>query len=150
MPLPSHAAWCSLLALALFAGCDHVADGACVSDASSVCYTYRAFDLEGDRLAEGYLRLEMGAETEEGTRAVVGTWRIDRVGEGRLGPQVGAGTLAGVMRGGDLVVSLNPELLDGGVELAGTEVGEAVSGVWVWARQADSDVEGLFEARQQD
>jgi hypothetical protein len=105
-------------------------------------YTYRAYTSSGALAVQGTLTLARSDST-----TIVGTWTLEGVlSIDRVGPQIGTGTVAGVMTGSTLSLDLNPGWRDNNVILHGTIDGEKIVGTWSWVTFAGPTTNGAFEA----
>ncbi len=79
-------------------------------------YSYRAYTSAGVLAVVGTCTLARTDSTSIG-----GAWSLEGVSSiDRIGPQVGAGTLAGQLKGSKLSVNLNPGWADNNVILTGS------------------------------
>lgn len=107
-------------------------------------YTYRADDASGRAAAEGRLSL-----VSDAAGGITGSWRIARVGEFReIGPQLGAGLLAGALEGDSAWINLNPGWADNNVLLVGRLTADQFEGRWQWIGFAGVQAGGDFDARR--
>jgi hypothetical protein len=105
-------------------------------------YTYRAYTSAGALAVAGSIIL-----TRTDSTTVAGSWTLNGVSStDRVGPQIGAGTLAGRIEGSRLSVNLNPGWADNNVILAGSIEGEKIVGTWSWITFAGPTASGSFEA----
>jgi hypothetical protein len=105
-------------------------------------YTYRAYTSAGVLAVSGSITL---ARTDSTT--VAGSWVLNGISStDRVGPQIGAGTLAGRIEGSKLSINLNPGWADNNVILAGSVEGEKIAGTWSWVTFAGPASSGTFEA----
>ena len=109
---------------------------AAVSDPTSVdalmrvseqAYRYSAFDSLGNEVVRGMLFIAI-----DDLHRVSGRWRLCQTDpEARMiGPQVGSGTLEGMIHGKQIWVNLNPGNADNNVMLSGTYYGAVIEGMW--------------------
>lgn len=106
---------------------------------------YEATTTVGLPLVEGELRLRYPTDS-----TVAGTWAF-RVSPGadpaiEVGPQVGAGTVAGSRVGNTLYLDLNPGWADNNVFLTGEAAAGALRGRWTWSAFTGPRASGRFTA----
>jgi len=137
MEVPMRRALALLAVLALTLPLWHCGENpAAVSDPTSVdalmrvseqAYRYSAFDSLGKEVVRGMLFIAI-----DDLHRVSGRWRLCQTDpEARMiGPQVGSGTLEGMIRGKQIWVNLNPGNADNNVMLSGTYYGAVIEGMW--------------------
>lgn len=141
----AHAAALVVLGAVLAVGCDGGIDAGCPEGAA--CYLYEGLDDGGVPVVRGTVVVQVAPTADaDGVRAVSGTWRFDRLTSTDVGPQVGAGLLAGAARGDRLAVLLTPDAPSRSVELAGVVRGDRWEGLWTWAPDDAPPRSGTFEA----
>ena len=92
-------------------------------------FQYKAYDTSGTLIVTGWFTL-VNADSIHRT----GEWHFALVNNYRApGPQVGDGTLKGIITGGLLEVNLNPSFVDNNVFLTGTLNGNNYNGTWTWS-----------------
>lgn len=106
---------------------------------------YEATTTVGLPLLEGELRLRYPTDS-----TVAGTWSIRRLPNAdpsiEVGPQVGAGTVAGFRDGHTLYLDLNPGWADDNVMLVGEAAAGALRGRWTWSAFTGPRASGRFTA----
>ena len=107
---------------------------------------YLAFNGGVTPLLEGSLSLEVGEDS-----LITGSWAIDWVAGAdttvTVGPQVGAGVLAGqLLADGSVVLNLNVDYADHNVFLYGRRTGDRISGTWEYSGFAGPMAWGRFAA----
>ena len=145
-----------VLLLATLVGCVGDGDVLVPPDATPEgAMVYAAFDDDGDPVVAGWILLEVASAPEPGSPASVrGVWDLHTVGfAGRVGPQVGSGTLEGYLRGSELYVDFDPGSAVGTVIAEGILVGSGDplggirwSGRWHWNTLEGIERSGSFEA----
>ncbi len=90
-------------------------------------YIYTGYDSSGNVITTGYLIINI-----QDSSHVTGQWKIDTIGhpQSYIGPQVGNGSLSGGFNQGKLLLGINPQYVDAGVELIGTFTGNTYTGRW--------------------
>lgn len=143
-PVHSIAAVMIVLCLA-FPACEDQGESTVISPlpgAVPTAYSYRAYTSAGLLAVVGTLTLAKTDSTK-----IAGTWATEGVSSiDRVGPQLGAGTLAGVLTGSTLSVDLNPGWRDNNVILVGSVEGGKIAGTWSWVTFAGPTSNGTFEA----
>lgn len=105
-------------------------------------YSYRAYSSQGPLVVVGTLTL---AKTDGSLLS--GTWAFEAVSLGdKVGPQLGAGKLAGSIQGTTISINLNPGWADNNVILTGTFGQDRITGTWTWVTFAGPTAQGRFEA----
>ncbi|HCA80187.1 MAG TPA: hypothetical protein DEP53_10675 [Bacteroidetes bacterium] len=105
-------------------------------------YAYRAYTSAGVLAVVGTLTMARSDST-----TIAGTWASEGVSStDSVGPQLGAGTLAGELTGARLSLNLNPGWADNNVILIGSIEGEKIVGTWTWVTFAGPRTHGTFEA----
>jgi len=106
-------------------------------------YAYRALDSSGTELVRGVLFVTM----EDSTR-LSGFWNLEATGngQGRIGPQVGSGTLEGFLEGAEIQINLNPDYADNNVFLLGTMSASGFDGTWQFVGFPGVLASGTFRA----
>lgn len=103
----------ALAAALLLAACFNDPD-----DRATRRFMYTGRDSTGSAVVTGTLTLlfwNMDFPTE-----ILGSWKFDRVGDGEVGPQAGAGDLHGTVDAeGNFQINLNPAIADQNVFLTG-------------------------------
>ena len=116
-------------------------------DAGELQYVARATD--DTPILEGRITLRFHSDS-----LVSGTWSIGWVPGAdttqEVGPQVGAGQLAGSRIGRDsFAIDLNPGFADNNVILTAVRSADGVTGTWYWATFAGSRGGGRFTAKRE-
>lgn len=111
-------------------------------DRTPSTYQYRAYTAEGTLAVVGTITLQ-----KTDSEVLAGTWALEGVADiNRVGPQLGAGKLAGRLEGPSISVDLNPGWADNNVILAGTVGTDKISGTWTWVTFVGPTSSGSFEA----
>lgn len=118
-------------ALLLAGGCDSGAVADPCSDGDAPCYFYEADSDIASPAVQGYLVVRLLEPDSDGVQLATGTWQLERMGEGEVGPQVGSGLLIGAVRGERVSLTLNPDT-EAAVELVGVFGTQGFSGQWEW------------------
>ena len=94
---------------------------------SGQVYRYSAFDSFGNEVVRGVLVVVI-----DDAHRVSGRWDLRQTDPEAImiGPQVGSGTLEGMINGKKIWLNLNPENADNNVILSGTYCGRGVWGIW--------------------
>lgn len=118
---------------------------------------YTGYDENGVAVVEGWVKPDIAIIAVDPAFPfnLTGTWKLRRVGgSGEIGPQVGEGTLGGVLQDGRLFVSFNPTraddnvVSDGAFEVVGGPASEMRwEGSWTWSTLAGPRRSGTFRAR---
>lgn len=104
-------------------------------------YQYVGSSRDGVPIVRGQLSLFLA----DGN--VRGTWQLhSALSEGRIGPQIGRGSLVGTYSNGALHVNLNPNFLDNNVLLTGRFDRNRYAGRWEWVGFPGVLNGGTFEA----
>lgn len=105
-------------------------------------YDYRGYTSGGTLAVSGTLTI-----AAKDSNGIVGTWALEGVGSvDRIGPQIGAGTLQGVLTDSKISIDLNPGWRDNNVILLGSVGEDKISGTWSWVTIAGPTSTGTFEA----
>lgn len=112
-------------------------------------YAYAASDSSGNALLVGQLDLTFHIDS-----TITGSWSIDWAQEAdqdtAVGPQIGEGTLTGVLVADRVVLDLNPNIADDNVYLSGAFVLESVTdgfaGQWHHSTLTGPVAAGFFTA----
>lgn len=117
---------------------------------------YTGYDESGVAVVEGWVALDIAIIAADPSipSNVTGTWNLRRVGAGGpIGPQVGGGSLEGLLQDGRLLVNFNPTAADDNVVANGelTVIGGPASGVrwegaWTWISLMGPRRSGTFRA----
>lgn len=147
-----------VLLMAALAGCHDPSDLTRPPEripAGAMAYT--GFDEHGVSLVRGWVKLDVLIITSDPgiPSNVTGTWKLRRVCPyGEIGPQVGEGSLEGLLQNDRLVANLNPGKVDDHVVLDGPleVIGDPPSGThwegrWTWNAPSGPKRSGTFRAR---
>ena len=94
---------------------------------TETAYQYVGYTHDGVAVVRGTLTLSVSD-----VGRVVGRWELRGADPGRIGPQVGRGTLTGNVVNGILFVNLNPQNADNNVLLSGRFSRTEYVGRWEW------------------
>ena len=107
-------------------------------------YAYRGYDSTGRVVVVGELQLDFDPGR------VTGTWSLAAADTsatvGKIGPQIGQGSLEGTIQGDTLRVDLNPTYRDNNVTVVGAISGIHLTGRWDWSGIGGIMAQGTFEA----
>jgi hypothetical protein len=102
-------------------------------------YQYTAYNAADSVVVAGLITLA----NPDSTR-LTGSWVLAAVnGAVNIGPQTGAGTLAGSTASG-VSIDLNPGWADNNVILFGTHSGREIAGTWQWVTLTGVTADGRF------
>jgi hypothetical protein len=117
------------------------------SPAAPGVYQYEARDAANRPLIIGTFRFDPMADSIlSGTWSTVWAPGADRASQ--VGPQVGDGTLAGVIRRDSVYLTLTPAAVDNNIDLAGTRGSATFGGAWQWITIAGPRTAGSFTLRR--
>ena len=117
-------------------------DKVAVGAASS--FQYVGYSQDGTAIVRGNITLLFAR-----AGLVSGRWQLrSTVDPGRIGPQVGSGTLTGTYENGVLSVNLNPQNVDNNVVLRGRFNRIAYTGEWQWVGFPGIITGGTFRANR--
>jgi len=118
---------------------------------------YTGYDDSGTPVIEGWVLLDIVTVNAPPSipSNVTGTWNLRRVNpDGEVGPQVGQGTLEGLLQGDQLFVNFNPSSADDNVVGDGMlkVIGDPASGTqwdgtWTWSDLSGPIKSGTFHAQ---
>ena len=94
---------------------------------TEAAYQYVGYSSDGLVIVRGTLTLSVSP-----VGRVVGRWELRGANPGRIGPQVGRGTLTGSFVDGILSINLNPQNADNNVLLSGRFNRTTYAGRWEW------------------
>ena len=105
-------------------------------------FAYTSYDSTGAPLSSGWFTMKFSDSV-----TVTGEWHFNPADSPQnIGPQIGEGTLTGLVQGNQVVINLNPEFADNNVGLSGTMDGDRISGIWMWTTFAGPTNQGTFNA----
>ena len=108
----------------------------------SGAFSYTSYDSTGAPLSSGWFTMKHSDSV-----TVTGEWHFNAADNPQnVGPQLGEGTLTGMVQGDKVVINLNPEFADNNVGLSGTMTGDRISGIWMWTTFAGPANQGTFTA----
>jgi hypothetical protein len=150
-----------LLLIALFAlvpACHDTGDITKPPDPVPVgAMTYTGYDETGTPLVNGWVKLDIPIIAADPTipSNVAGTWELRLVSPaGEIGPQVGRGSLEGLLQNEQLFVNFNPQNADDNVVgdgvftvIGGPASGTQWEGTWIWSDISGPRRTGTFRAR---
>jgi len=112
-------------------------------------YEYVGLDRGGAPIVTGTLAITFSEGA--GATAISGTWDLDGPADPNLGPQIGHGTLAGILDAGSISIDLNPGWSDNNVYLYGrfdNASRHEFRGTWNHSTLVGPVNEGRFSARR--
>jgi hypothetical protein len=129
-----------LLACTLLVGCR----GTTTEWVPSGAFAYTSYDSSGTAVVAGWLTMDLSDSS-----AVTGEWHFRPIGDPeRIGPQTGAGELAGGFYDDQLSVDLHPGWIDSNILLCGTLEDDDYTGEWMWISFTGITNSGAFEAER--
>lgn len=112
-------------------------------DSPTQYYLYTASDSTGAAVVGGTIAIDWADAS-----SLVGSWNLKMTGISQnVGPQVGNGSLHGMVAGEEIAIALNPFEMDNNVTLTGTFSDVArlnISGRWAWTTTSGLTAEGTF------
>jgi len=89
-------------------------------------YAYTGYDSTGVKIVAGWIKIVF-----DDRPAVSGEWELDKISDPKnIGPQVGSGSLEGVLENNQLIVNLNPNYIDNNIFLICPYDDKKLAGKW--------------------
>ena len=107
-------------------------------------YEYSGYDKSGNKIVSGQIEI-----TSTEADRIKGRWQLKAVTSAKdIGPQTGTGNLTGEINQDSVTISLNPNMADNNVTLAGKIAGKNFKGNWSFSGFAGVINQGSFEAKR--
>jgi len=105
-------------------------------------FAFSSYDSTGAPLSSGWFSMKFSDSV-----TISGEWHFNPHDNPQdVGPQIGQGTLTGLVQGDQVFINLNPEFADNNVALSGTMTENRISGIWMWTTFAGPTNQGTFNA----
>lgn len=132
-----------LLVAPLWAGCDSSSDSSPETDT----YSLTLSDEGGTAVLGGELRLVI-EDGQNGPGDVTGSWELTGR-NGQPDPMVTSGSVSGELLANDILIRLDMDVADSGIELDGVYTTDQIIGEWSEITIAGPEPRGSFEAVRQ-
>ena len=105
-------------------------------------FAYTSYDSTGVPLSSGWFSMKFADSV-----TISGEWHFNPMDNPQeVGPQIGEGTLRGMIHADQVLIELNPDYADNNVSLSGTMTDNRISGIWMWTTFAGPTNQGTFNA----
>lgn len=110
----------------------------------SGAFAFSSYDSTGAPVSSGWFSMKFSDSV-----TISGEWHFNPQDNPQdVGPQIGQGTLAGLVQGDQVFINLNPDYADNNVSLSGTMTENRISGIWMWTTFTGPTNQGTFEAER--